>query len=213
MKWCLVANAQTELNEDAKKSIREASNLVAVDGGYKKCLALGREPELLVGDGDSLESIEPGCEWIRLPCEKDQSDFEVALGVLKERGATEIYAYSCLDHRLDFSGDALWAAAQSALSVYFIERDSISLTLSAENEGRALQWSLSKRKLSSFSLNGKLSLFPLSTDLSLEAEDLKWPLRWKNVSLPTRSLSNEMTKEAFTLKLQSGSVAVVLERI
>ena len=57
--------------------VKPGDFLIAVDGGFAQCLAAGLEPDLFVGDLDSLspELVSLiGCERIELPCEKDDTD-------------------------------------------------------------------------------------------------------------------------------------------
>jgi len=89
----------------------EAELLIAADGGAGWLEEIGRRPDILVGD---LDSVDPavvrrlaaaGTEVIRHPAEKDASDSELALGVALERGADEVVMLGALgggrlDHEL-----------------------------------------------------------------------------------------------------------------
>lgn len=96
MHYALIANGELRKGAWATELIDQADVVVAVDGGYQHLQQLGRSPELLVGD---LDSITPeladglptsGIEVVRYPARKDANDLELALQLVRERGATEI---------------------------------------------------------------------------------------------------------------------------
>lgn len=75
---------------DALHISREPDDLViAVDGGFAHCLEAGIEPDLFVGDLDSLDATlvdRIDCERIELPCDKDDTDTLFACKVGLDRG-------------------------------------------------------------------------------------------------------------------------------
>ena len=85
--------------------------VVAVDGGLARLLEAGIEPDLVLGDFDSLE--EKYLPWLdclkntrperlsQLPCEKDDTDTLHAVRVCLERGYKRIDLYGALGGRLD----------------------------------------------------------------------------------------------------------------
>ena len=76
--------------------------LIAVDGGFAHCLTAGLEPDLFVGD---LDSLAPelvgliGCERIELPCEKDDTDTIYACKEGLARGYTNFALHAALGGR------------------------------------------------------------------------------------------------------------------
>lgn len=84
---------------------------VAVDGGLPRLLAQGIEPDLVLGDFDSLDKKwSPFLEdlerdhperVLRLPCEKDDTDTIYAARMCLERGIRELLFYGALGGRLD----------------------------------------------------------------------------------------------------------------
>lgn len=75
--------------------------VVAVDGGFAHLRALGREPDAVVGDFDSLGYVPAAPDVRRFPPEKDESDMELACRVAVEAGADTLVLYGCLGRRLD----------------------------------------------------------------------------------------------------------------
>ncbi|MDO4418200.1 MAG: thiamine diphosphokinase [Eubacteriales bacterium] len=85
--------------------------VVAVDGGLERLLSQQIEPDLVLGDFDSLpESCRPYLtaleekdpeRLLRLPCEKDDTDTIYAARVCLERGCEELALYGALGGRLD----------------------------------------------------------------------------------------------------------------
>ena len=52
--------------------LREDDYIVCADRGYAYCAAMGRKPDLILGDFDSYNGkLPPGCEVLRYPIEKD----------------------------------------------------------------------------------------------------------------------------------------------
>lgn len=56
------------------------SRIIASDSGLDLALRLGFRPDLVVGDMDSVQADISGYETVVRPCDKDESDFELALG-------------------------------------------------------------------------------------------------------------------------------------
>ena len=63
--------------------------LVAADGGYRYLADMGITPDICVGDFDSLGFEPGGCEIVRLPVEKDDTDIIACAHLGLERGYRE----------------------------------------------------------------------------------------------------------------------------
>ena len=101
----LFANGDFPANDSLM--IEEDDFLVAVDGGLRHLLFLGLTPQLLIGDLDSVTTDELdrcmqwGVEILRFPPEKDQTDLELAVSEVLQRGFTEIVITCAIGGRLD----------------------------------------------------------------------------------------------------------------
>ena len=80
--------------------LRPDDFIIAADGGTAYTEALGLEPDLLLGDFDSLGYVPEGAE--RHPVEKDDTDAMLAANRGLERGCRDFLVYASLDGpRLD----------------------------------------------------------------------------------------------------------------
>lgn len=75
--------------------------VIAADGGYSYLADHGLDPDLIVGDFDSLDSPPIGKKTITLPEEKDDTDLAVALLLGLERGFNRFHIYGGTGGRLD----------------------------------------------------------------------------------------------------------------
>ena len=66
--------------------------VIAADAGYQTCRKLGIEPDLVLGDFDSMPVPEHAEEIIRLPVEKDDTDTIAA--VRKQQNLTKLLTKS-----------------------------------------------------------------------------------------------------------------------
>lgn len=92
-------------------AIKDDDMCIAVDGGYLYCRMVGIEPDLIVGDMDSIdESVEKALEEIKenqpdklvvLNPEKDDTDTLAALRIGLERGYKDFRIYGAMGGRVE----------------------------------------------------------------------------------------------------------------
>lgn len=75
--------------------------LVCADGGYRYAQALGRKPDLILGDFDSAPSPETSVPKLTFPVEKDDTDTMLAIKELCRRGFDRLTIYGGTHGRLD----------------------------------------------------------------------------------------------------------------
>jgi thiamine pyrophosphokinase len=100
----IVANAPDLDAYPYTELLRAADLIVAADGGALPLLRIGILPALVIGDLDSLDSAEliaRGVELRQFPRAKDETDLELALLYVVDRGATAIDVLGALGGRWD----------------------------------------------------------------------------------------------------------------
>lgn len=75
--------------------------IIAADKGYDTILSLGLEPDLVVGDFDSLGKTPDGENVITLPVRKDMTDVGYAVEKGFARGCREFILYGAVGGALD----------------------------------------------------------------------------------------------------------------
>lgn len=107
MKVVIVANGQIRHPEIAGAALAEADFVIAANGGTHHCLQLDHQPDLIVGDLDSLDETllaeleNAGVEIQRHPVHKDATDLELALEQAQARRATELVILGAVGGRWD----------------------------------------------------------------------------------------------------------------
>ena len=81
--------------------VQKGDLCIAADGGYAQMQAHGVEPDLVVGDFDSLGYVPPHPHIVRHPVEKDDTDTALALSEGWSRGYRTFHIYGALGGRLD----------------------------------------------------------------------------------------------------------------
>ena len=91
------------LNGQPPKSVDLPQNcfVVCCDGAYNWAKQLGLKFDLVVGDFDSLGYVPADCNTIKYPVEKDETDGEIALKLLKEKGCDKVFVYGAFGKRMD----------------------------------------------------------------------------------------------------------------
>lgn len=189
--------------------LHAAPLVIAADGGARYALALGRTPDLLVGDLDSLDQAtltlleQTGTAIERHPAAKNETDLELGLLVAIERGATEITLLAALGGRPD-----MHLANQLLLAHPAITTQAVAL--------RDAGWTtrlLSQGELVLHGTPGKrVSLLPLSASAGIVTSGLRYPLRDEPLALgPARGVSNEFAATQASISLRSGCLLIISE--
>ncbi len=109
--WAIIVADGDGVPEALPQAIAEAAavdatpRLIAADGGARRALDLGRVPDLVVGDLDSIQPaiverlVGMGVAVRRAPTDKDESDTELCLRAAVEEGQTTIRIVGALGGR------------------------------------------------------------------------------------------------------------------
>jgi thiamine pyrophosphokinase len=142
----------------------------------------------------------PRAEVIRFPRDKDESDTELGLRLLFERGYREVSIAGGGGGRVDhlFAIRALFERPERRPLAWFTDAAAIRLV----GEGCRLELE---------SLPGELvSVFPLASGAAgMESGGLKWPLAGLSWSAGGFGLSNEALGESFWVRAGRGELLVI----
>ena len=102
MRRCvIVGGAPIEKPEAIRPYLRDDDYMIYCDCGLRHVKALGRAPELIVGDFDSHENPHAALETIVLPHEKDDTDTFYAAKEALGRGFSDFLLLGLVGARLD----------------------------------------------------------------------------------------------------------------
>lgn len=193
----------------------EKDTLIAVDGGIFYCGLLSVEPDIIIGDFDSVDEemsaaigiIEANYpdKVIRLKPEKDDTDMLVAIKWALAKGLTSFRIYGGLGGRLDHTIaniQCLLYIKNNGADAYLLEADGMIL-VSTTGDVRAFQPSM----------EGYLSLFSLEKESVVSIENMKYPLSSQTITndFPI-GISNEfLPGQSSLITVHSGAVAMLLK--
>jgi thiamine pyrophosphokinase len=210
----VVAGGDVDDGAWARGRLASAALVVAADGGARAALVLGRAPDVVAGDLDSLDPrsraglVGAGTVFEVYPREKDETDLEIALRIAVARGATSIDVVGALGGpRFDHALANVMILALDGLG------DCQVAIVDPHHEVRLL------RGPGLLRLEGRpgdlVTLLPLSeTAEGIDTSDLAYALRDGTLRRGrTRGVSNELTATQGTVRLRAGLLYVVLHRV
>ena len=189
--------------------LRPTDRIFCADGGTRHALTLGLNPDMIIGDLDSLppETVlqmeAKGVTIQRHPVDKDFTDLELTLELAVTEKPDEILLVTALGGRLDqLLGNLLLLTRREYAPVQIILAD-------------GPQWATLLRSHQSVTITGQpgdtLSLIPLtSTVQGVKIMGVKWPLSGATLSLgSTLTISNTLIEPHATVKIGEGMVLLV----
>ena len=178
--------------------------VIAADRGYDSLMAFGVQPDLVVGDFDSLGHTPSHPNVIQLPAEKDDTDMIFALRKGLELGYRRFVLLGGVGGRVEHTYANLqlldWLTTQGAQGFLAGEKTAATALRNGEMSFPA-------------SMRGYLSVFCNSgTAEGVTLENLKFPLTDHTLSgtFPL-GVSNEFIGESANISVGSGSLILIWE--
>lgn len=132
----------------------EGDLVIAADNGYAVAKELGIEPDIVVGDFDSLGEVPQHNNLVCLNVRKDDTDMEHAVSVALKKGCDDFIIYGAVGGKLDHTLGNIAVAERIAKEggrVLFVGEDSsftvirnASAALPARDSGRISVFALSE---------------------------------------------------------------------
>ncbi len=175
--------------------------VIAADGGYTYLREMGIEPDVLLGDFDSLEIAPEHRHIIRHSPIKDDTDMALAAAYAQEQGCTRIFLYGGLGGRLDHTVanlQLLMGLSRAGVEAYLIGGQNIITAITRE------------RVTFGAAARGILSVFCLSEPASgVWERGLKYSLSGATLTCDiTRGVSNEFTGRESRVEVRSGTLVL-----
>ncbi len=208
----IVANGWIEPSQILRSELRSVPFVIAADGGTHYCKELGIQPNVIIGDLDSLEQDEvrsyreAGVEIIQHPTHKDETDLELALHYALSLGITEVTILGALGKRWDMTIANLLLAAHptfNQISIKMIDGDQEVILLPP------------KKKTTIPGTPGEtLSLIPIRGDATkISTQGLEYPLSNEILKFGTaRGVSNVFTTNRAEIFYREGLLLCIISK-
>lgn len=214
----IFANGELPDLEKARALLRSDDYIICADGGTRYALALGLTPNLVIGDMDSMNADE----WKKLeeknipielfPRDKNETDLELALNKAIEMNPTEIVIIAALGGRMDqtLANIALLGNTQSRPERS--RRDAVR-SICLDDGVEEIFFCRDQAEIRGRS-GDIVSLIPWGSPVhGVQTVNLKWQLNDETLyPEKTRGISNEMTSDTASIKLQSGLLLIIHNR-
>lgn len=200
---CYIVGAGENYGLDFRPT--EQDLVIAADGGYQCLLDAGIQPDLVIGDFDSLGHIPNVDSAIVLPTEKDVTDTWAAIRIGEEKGYTRFFLYGCTGGRFDHTMANIQTVADvtaKGMECRIVDRAQIITGLSAGSMEFGADCS------------GFVSVFSHTDSCNgVTIRGLKYEL--ENASLTNRfplGVSNEFVGKPGVVSVDSGVLILVFNR-
>lgn len=201
MKRCFIFAAGTYYG--LREQPRPDDLVLAADAGYEICKREDIEPDLLLGDFDSMEQPEDFQRVRRVPVEKDDTDTMLAVKTALENGCDTIYIYGGtggkrLDHTLANLQTLLYLRRRGARG-YLYDNDFLWTVI--ENESFSVQKEVEWGLFSAFCLGDRAE--------GIDEVGFQYPLSGAVLTpdFPV-GVSNHILEETATITVRKGALAI-----
>ncbi len=208
MRAIIVANGHVDPDEQYGHLLRFDDLVIGADGGAALARMLGLEPQVVIGDLDSLppelrtELESRDCQFVAHSPRKDETDTELAILYALEQGAEEIVLLAAAGDRLD----------HTLANVFLLALPELAGIRATIISGDSETWLL--RGGGQLEIRGQsgdtVTLLAVGQDaVGISTEGLEWPLNDDTLRFgPARGVSNVMTAPVARVTLRQGLLLV-----
>lgn len=206
MKTFIVASSPNAIEPDG---LRPAPGdlVIAADGGANWCVAWGWQPDLVIGDMDSVAADvaerlrSMSVPFVQHPVEKDETDLELALRAAVEQGAEEIVVAATLGGRIDHTLGNLALLALPLLAGLRVRMV----------DGDQSIWLVREQLEVVGAAGDTISLIPFGGDAhGVSVTGVHWPLDDADLPVgPSLGISNRLTGEQAVVTVRAGALLAV----
>jgi len=194
----------------ARSVLIKGDYIVSADGGLNHLRRLSIQPDLVVGDLDSVSADErqvlenSGVEIELAQVEKDETDLELAIRAVIKRGFRQIILAGALGNRVDHTLGNIYLLGMPGL-------EDIEISL---DDGRVEIFLVRNMKEIHGSAGDLVSLLPVNGAAEgVTTSGLYYPLKGETLQpFFTRGISNLMTGNCAAVALNSGLVLCIHTR-
>lgn len=196
---------------NAKQYIYQTDYIICADGGAKHAINLGIEPNVIIGDFDSLpkadqkQFLKENIQFITYQKEKDETDSELALKYAIEKGYKTILLFGVFGSRIDHMLTNIFALG-------YLLNTNVDVTIIENNQ----EIRLIKKSIKLKGKKGDLvSLLPFKEDaIKVTTKNLYYPLKNENLKFGySRGISNVFIKNDVEISVEEGLLLVIHTRI
>ena len=206
----IFVNGEMKNPEAVRCILRPGDLLAAADGGLHHLETLGLQPHYVVGDLDSLSESQvdqleqAGVSISRFPTHKDETDLELALDLVLEKGYKTIVIVAALGGRTDHMLGNLFLLTRASLNGCDVRLD----------DGIEEVFLVRGRAEIRGCPGDLVSLVPLGRPaLGVVSRGLEYPLRGEALRPDqTRGISNVLTGECAQISVESGPLLCIHAR-
>lgn len=204
----IFSNGNLSNIDQVKKIITKKDFLIAADGGVKYIFKLGLNPDVVIGDFDSVSTTlqkkldKQKIKLIKYPRKKDETDFELTINFILEKEFKEIIIFGILGDRIDH-----FLANIFLLAKIQTENQNIKIKII---EGNKEIYILNKEIIIYGKVGDEISIVPISQKLKgVTTKGLYYRLIDETLSFgSTRGVSNVMTKTLAKITVSAGTAVV-----
>ena len=208
MRAIIIANGQIHDGDFLRSLVAPTDLVICADGGASNALALGLQPQVVVGDLDSFDESQRlrlekmHCQFIVHPACKDETDLELALYYAIEHGVDEILILGALGGRID----------QTLANILLLALPELRSVQARILDGRQEVFLIRDEALVEGQVGDTLSLLPLTGEVTgIYTEGLEYPLENGTLYLgPTRGVSNALTASQARVRVGQGLLLAVI---
>lgn len=182
--------------------IKENDYIICADGGMNHAVKYNINPDILIGD---MDSVNDGCDFentVVYPCEKNETDGELAVSLAMKKGCDEVVMLGFTGNRLDHTAAnicLLRVLCNSGIKAFITDKNNTVYYI--------------KSQIELDGVCGKtISVIPLFSDMTgVCTKGLYYPLNKETLYFgKTRGISNKANEDKIEITVESGEGIVVV---